>query len=120
MNIKTTYKQLDSTPAIDEVTNRKSEKLKKYFQGKLNLSWTFTVEKKSHIAHCHLTGNNMDYFAEATTESIYSAIDETILALEKQVKRHKEQVKNHHVKIANKKEIFEEKKKIIEERDDVA
>ena len=102
MNIKTTYKHLESTPAIEEITHRKSEKLKKYFEGKLNLDWTFTVEKKTHVAHCHLTGNHMDYFAEASTDSIYSAIDETILALEKQVKKHKELVKNHHAKIPNK------------------
>ncbi len=118
MNIKTAYKHLESTPAIEEITQRKSEKLKKYFQGKLNLDWTFTVEKKLHIAHCHLTGNNMDFFAEATTESIYSAIDEAILALEKQVKKHKEQLKNHHVKNAVKKEMMVEK--IIEAKEEVS
>jgi len=98
MNIKVTYKHLESTPALDETARTKSEKLKKYFDGNLNLHWSFTVEKKSHIAHCHLTGNHMDFFAEATTESIYSAIDEVVLALERQVRKNKEQLKDHHYK----------------------
>ncbi len=98
MNIKVTYKHLESTPALDEMTHRKSEKLKKYFDGKLNLSWSYTVEKQQHIAHCHLTGNHMDFFAEATTSSIYSSIDEVVLALEKQVRKNKEMLKNHHYK----------------------
>ena len=37
MNLKISYKHLQSTAGIDDVTRRKSEKLKKYFQGKLNL-----------------------------------------------------------------------------------
>ncbi len=98
MNIKVTYKHLESTPSLDEITLRKSEKLKKYFDGNLNLNWNFTVEKKSHIAHCHLTGNHMDFFAEASTDSIYSSIDEVVLALEKQVRKNKEQLKSHHYK----------------------
>jgi len=98
MNIKVTYKHLDSTPSLDEITHTKSEKLKKYFDGKINLSWNFTVENKSHVAHCHLTGSHMDFFAEASTSSIYSAIDEVVSALEKQVRKNKEQLKNHHYK----------------------
>ncbi len=95
MNVKITYKHLSSTDGIDQVTRKKSEKLKKYFKGKLNLDWNFTVEKHAHVAHCHLTGDHIEFFAEATTENLYSAIDEVIHHLERQVKRNKEQVRNH-------------------------
>ena len=98
MKVTISYKHLDSTPAIDEITHRKSEKLKKYFNGKINLRWNFTVEKKDHIAHCHLTCvDNIDYFAEARTESLYSAIDEVEAKLEKQIRKKKEILKNHKV-----------------------
>ena len=96
MNIKITYKHLDATSGIDEVTHKKSEKLKKYFKGKLNLAWNFTVEKQNHIAHCHLTGDHIDFFAEATTDSLYKTIDEVVDHLEKQVRKNKEQIKDHH------------------------
>jgi putative sigma-54 modulation protein len=92
MNIKITYKHLESTAGIDETTRKKSEKLKKYFKGKLNLNWNFTVEIQAQIAHCHLTGDHIEFFAEASTESLYSAIDEVVAHLERQVKKNKEQV----------------------------
>jgi putative sigma-54 modulation protein len=97
MNIKISYKHLESTPAIDEVTQKKSEKLKKYFHGKLNLDWNFTVEKQAQIAHCHLTGDHITFFAEATTESIYTSIDQVVHALEVQVRKNKETIKSHKV-----------------------
>ena len=103
MNIKITYKHLNSTPGLDDVTRKKSEKLKKYFRGNLNLDWNFTVEKQAQIAHCHLTGDHIEFFAEATTDSIYSAIDDVVRHLEVQVRKNKEQVRNHkgQIKIAD-------------------
>ncbi len=98
MNIKISYKHLESTPAIDSVTRKKSEKLGKYFKGKLNLDWNFTVEKQTQVAHCHLTGDHIEFFAEATTDSIYSAIDQVVAHLEAQVRKTKELVTNHHNK----------------------
>ena len=95
MNLKLSYKHLESTVGIDEITRRKSEKLKKYFKGKLNLNWNFSVEKQSHIAHCHLTGDHIEFFAEATTHSLYSSIDEVIHHLERQVRKNKEQITRH-------------------------
>jgi putative sigma-54 modulation protein len=47
------------------------------------------------VAHCHLVGNSMDYFAEAATEDFYAAIDMTVDKIEKQLKKHKEIVKDH-------------------------
>ncbi len=96
MQIKISYKHIDSSPAIDEVTQKKSEKLKKYFRGKLNLNWIFTVEKQNHIAHCHLTGDHIDFYAESTTDSLYAAIDQVVSQLDRQVRKNKELVTNHH------------------------
>jgi putative sigma-54 modulation protein len=96
MDIKISYKHLESTDGIDAVTHKKSEKLKKYFEGKLNLDWNFSVEKQNQIARCHLTGNHMEFFAEGTSSSIYSSIDEVIGKLERQVLKRKEEVKKGH------------------------
>lgn len=95
MKITISYKHLSSTPGLNEITSVKSEKLKKYFSGKVALHWNFTVEKDRHVAHCQLTGSKLNYFAEATTDSIYSAIDEVVTKLEKQVQRKKEMWRNH-------------------------
>ncbi len=100
MIIKTSFKHMNSTPSIQEITERKSERLKKYFDGNFSLSWTFEVQKNEHIVHAHLTGHHMDYFSESRTESIYAGIDEALHALEKQVKRHKEILRNRKHSVA--------------------
>lgn len=96
MQIKISYKHIESSTAIDEVTQKKSEKLKKYFRGKLNLNWIFSVEKQNQIAHCHLTGDHIDFYAEATTASLYTSIDQVVNQLDRQVRKNKELVTNHH------------------------
>ncbi len=96
MTVNTSFKHIRPSNAIKAYAKEKSEKLKKYFQGRITVSWNFTIEKQAHIAHCHLLGNHMDYFAEANTEDgLYAAIDLAIDKVEKQVHKHKEIVKNH-------------------------
>ncbi len=99
MNIKITYKHLDSTPSINEMTELKSQKLRKYFNGKMNLDWVFSVEKQDQIAHCHLTGDHIEFFAEASTSTLYSSIDQVVNHLERQVRKNKEVIKNKHYKV---------------------
>jgi putative sigma-54 modulation protein len=105
MNIKITYKHMTSTPALDDTTKKKSEKLSKYFEGKMNLDWNFSVENQDRIAHCHLTGDHIEFFAEATSDSTYKAIDLVVEHLEKQVRKNKEKLKDHHLQAKAKQKI---------------
>jgi putative sigma-54 modulation protein len=95
MNLNISFKHMDPTEAIKAYTHDKSGKLEKYFRGRISVSWNFSVEKQNQIAHCHLVGNNMDYFGEASTEDLYASIDMAVEKLEKQLRRHKEIVKDH-------------------------
>jgi putative sigma-54 modulation protein len=95
MNVTISYKHLESTEGLESIARKKSEKLSKYFDGRLDLRWNFEVNKAGHVAHCHLTGPHADYFAEAVTESAYASIDEVIAKLERQIRRLKEKFKNH-------------------------
>jgi putative sigma-54 modulation protein len=95
MTLNVSFKHMDSSNALRTYASEKSERLAKYFRGKITVSWNFTIEKQYRVAHCHLVGNNMDYFAEAATEDFYASIDETIEKIERQLKKHKEIVKDH-------------------------
>jgi putative sigma-54 modulation protein len=95
MEINVSFKQMSASDVSRDYAQEKSERLKKYFQGKIIVKWSFAVDKLQKIAHCHLLGNNMDYFAESSTEDLRASIDETIDKIEKQVKKHKEIVKDH-------------------------
>jgi putative sigma-54 modulation protein len=98
MNMKVSFKHLESTEAIKAHVYDKTEKLKKYFDGKIDVTWNFSVEKLDHIAHCHILGNHMDYFGEAKSTDLYASIELAIDKIESQLRKHKEKVTNHHHK----------------------
>jgi putative sigma-54 modulation protein len=95
MNLNMSFKHMGSSEAIKTYTTEKSEKLAKYFNGKISVTWNFSAEKQLRSAHCHLVGNNMDYFGEAETEDLHASIDLALEKIEKQVRKHKEIVKDH-------------------------
>ena len=95
MVLNISFKHMDASDALKAYTQEKSERLAKYFRGKINVTWNFTLEKQNRVAHCHLVGNNMDYFGEATTEDFYASVDLTIEKIKKQLRKHKEIVKDH-------------------------
>ena len=96
MIIDFAFKHMPASDALRDYANEKSDKLRKFFDGKIHVKWNFTREHEDFIAHCHLMGNHMDFFGEATTKDAYASIDEAIVKTEKQIKKHKEKVTDHH------------------------
>ena len=86
MEIQMSFKHMLPSEAVKTHTRDRSEKLKKYFDGKISLNWNFLVDHSGHVAHCHLIGNHMDFFAEAATEHMTSSIDQAINKLETQIR----------------------------------
>ena len=87
---------MEASDAIKTYAEEKSEKLKKYFDGKIIVDWNFEVDAhKHHIAHVHLLGNHIDYFGEAVTEELHGSIDQAIDKAERQIKKKKEQLKDN-------------------------
>lgn len=95
MDLQMSFKQMDASDAIKFYTQEKCETLTKYFQGRISVEWIFSVEKDVHIAHCHLMGNNMNYFAQAETQEMHASVDMAIDKIERQIRKHKEVVKDH-------------------------
>lgn len=95
MHLNISFKNMDSSDAMKEFIREKSETLKKYFDGKITVTWTLSAEKLARVAHCHLVGNSMDYFGEESTEDFKASVDLALDKIEKQVRKHKEIVKNH-------------------------
>ena len=107
MTVNISFKHLGPSQAIKEYTTEKSAKLEKYFKGRISITWNFSSEKTKRIAHCHLLGNDMNYFGEASTKDLYASIDLAIDKIEKQLRKHKEIVKNH-LHIKNHKQLSED------------
>lgn len=95
MMLNFAFKNIDSSEALQAYTTEKSEKLNKYFNGKVHMTWNFKVEHDDRVAHCHLVGNNMDYFGEAQSQDFHASVDLALDKIEKQLRKHKEIVKDH-------------------------
>lgn len=95
MEIKISYKHLDSSPAIEEQVRTKATQLKKYFQGKMKVHWVCSVEKDIHSSEVKVTGSHFACHATAHSENLYKTFDEAIAKLEKQLSKRKDKVKVH-------------------------
>lgn len=95
MQLNIAFKQMDSSEAIKFYVREKCEKLATYFKGQITVSWNFSVTKEGQSAHCHLTGDHMDYFSDETSHDLHVSIDRVIDKIERQVRKHKEIVRDH-------------------------
>lgn len=95
MVVNVSFKQMDPSEALKVFVTEKCETLNKYFNGRISVNWNFSMERGQYIAHCHLLGNNMDYFGEAHAQDVHGAVDLVVDKIEKQLRKHKEIVKDH-------------------------
>jgi putative sigma-54 modulation protein len=95
MNIDVHFKHMEASDALRGYVAEKSDKLKKYFDGKLHLTWNFNKEHGEFISHCHAVGNHLDMFGEGRAADAYATVDLAIAKLEKQLQRQKEIITNH-------------------------
>src|SRR5687767_5461102 len=95
MNLDFSFKHMTASDAIKQYAGERTDTLNRFFNGRVHVTWNFSVEKQNHIAHCHVLGNNIDLFAEASTNNMHGSIDLAIDKVEKQLRKHKEIVKDH-------------------------
>ena len=95
MNLVITFKNLEHTEALDAKIREKSDRFKKYFQGKTNVKWTCYVKGGDHFAELDISGPRFGYHATANSESLYKTLDMVIHKMERQLTKKKEKGKNH-------------------------
>jgi len=98
MDLDMTFKRMEQNPRLKRYAEEKTLKLKKYFNGKINVHWNLGIEKQSRVAKCHINGKSIDYVGEGKSETFFSAIDDALTKIERQLKKKKELVKHnkHH------------------------
>lgn len=96
MEVRVTFRHMDSSEALKERCAEKSDKIKKYLHHPTHVTWTLDVNKDEHKAHVHVTGKDVDFNAEAVSGDMYSSIDESMRKLEEQLQRWKDKIVAHH------------------------
>jgi len=96
MKIVSSFKHLEHTPSLDEKIQSKSKKLKKYFEGNIEVHWTCYVrEDGEHCSDIKVLGPSFEYHAGAHADSLYKTFDLAISKIEKQVSKKKDKWKKH-------------------------
>lgn len=94
MKITVSFKHLEHTESLDSRIQEKSEKLNKFFDGKVHLKWTCWAQGMVHTAEAVVTGPNFEYRASAEADSLYKCLDMVTDKLEKQLSKKKEKVRS--------------------------
>lgn len=94
MKLTIACQNMDHTDSIDQKIHEKSQRLQKYFEGKVTVAWNCSVKDGVHYSEVNLVGPQFDYHAKAKADNLYKTFDMAVAKLEKQIQRKKEKVKN--------------------------
>jgi putative sigma-54 modulation protein len=98
MQLSTTFRHMEASPAVKDYAEERLEKIKKYFsRDPIAAHGTFSVERNhNHTAEFSLTlPNGIVIQARETTEDMYSSIDLSVARIERQVRKWKEKIRTH-------------------------
>ncbi|MDP2167784.1 MAG: ribosome-associated translation inhibitor RaiA [Thermodesulfovibrionales bacterium] len=95
MNVVVNGRHIEVTPALKKYAEEKIGKFDRYLSNITEAVVTLSVQKYVHKAEVLLKANGVMIQAEGSTGEIYSAIDEVLEKLERQVKKFKEKMVSH-------------------------
>jgi putative sigma-54 modulation protein len=94
MDITVTFRHTEPIESLKSYAEEKVSKIKKYLDSPMEAHIVLTVEKFRHQADVTLSLNGTRVKAVEETGDMYSAIDQVIDKLEKQVKRRLSKIRN--------------------------
>jgi len=94
MDITVTFRHVESTESLKAYAEEKLSKIDKYFDYPIEAHVVLAVEKFRRLADVTLSVNGTVLKAEEETEDMYSAIDQVMDKIEKQVKRFRDKTRN--------------------------
>ena len=89
MNIKTTARHYELTPALKDYAETKVQQLTKYFDNIDNARIIFTLEKYRHSVEVSFHINGKDFNSREESEDMYVSVDRVVEKLERQIRKYK-------------------------------
>jgi putative sigma-54 modulation protein len=94
MDIIVTFRHMEPTESLKTYAEDKLSKIKKYLDFPIEAHVVLAVEKFRHMADVTLSVNGTRIKGVEETEDMYSAIDQVMDKIEKQVKRYRSKIRN--------------------------
>jgi putative sigma-54 modulation protein len=95
MQINITFRHVEPSEAVRAYAVEKVDRLKKYFDGLVEGHVILGLEKIRHMVEVRLQANGTHVNAREENADFYSAIDNVVEKLERQLVRYKEKLKRH-------------------------
>ncbi|MDY6011957.1 ribosome hibernation-promoting factor, HPF/YfiA family [Clostridium sp.] len=89
MKVTLITKNIELTPALKDMVEKKVSKLDKYFEGNVEAKATLTVQKNRHKVEVVIPFNGVLLRAEEITDDMYKSIDRVEEKLERQIRKQK-------------------------------
>jgi len=90
MQINFTGHHIEVTPALKTLTEEKFKKLERHFDRMTAINVVFKVEKLAQIAEASIFIAKAEIHASAESTDMYTAIDDLVKKLDRQLIKHKE------------------------------
>ena len=87
MRVTVIGKNINVTPALKEIVEKKISKLDKYFEPETNARATFAVQKNRQIFEVTIPFNGVILRCEESTDDMYKSIDLVETKLERQIRK---------------------------------
>ena len=95
MNLNITFRHVEPSEALKQYAIEKVQRLTRYFDGVVEGHVILGQEKIRHLAEVTLQANGLRINAKQENADFYSAIDNVVDKLERQLVRYKEKLKRH-------------------------
>ena len=96
MQLNLSGQHIDITDSLRDHVNKKFEKLTRHFDHMTNVHVVLSVEKLRQKAEATEHASGADLFASDEQENMYSAIENLVAKLDRQIIKHKDKITNHH------------------------
>lgn len=96
MKVTVVTKNIELTPALKDMVEKKVSKLDKYFESDVNAKATLSVQKNRHRIEVAIPFNGILLRAEEMTEDMYKSIDKVEEKLERQIRKQRTKLARKH------------------------
>lgn len=93
MEVRISYRQLESLPQVEERIELKAKKLKKFFNGKMHVDWICSKEGDLHHSEVTVRGDHFEVHAKCSDNNLFKSVDDVTDKLEKQIQKKNELAK---------------------------
>lgn len=120
MKLKMSFKNMKHSESLETRIQEKSENFEKYFQGNIEAQWFCWVDSRNeHWAEVKIHGPKFDFFAKASADNMYKALDFVLEKMERQIEKQKHQKRSQYHR-QNRDQVYEEEQVYYHDYDETA